>query len=593
MLPYPFNSIDLIENRKRLRRELLAEKTPRIEKKIAILGGSTTNDIKNMLELFLLDNGIEPAFYQSEYNRFWQDGVFSNEELDKFKPDLVFIHTTNKNIENFSFNITQTRDYMEQKLDNEFSRYKMLWEKINERFACPIIQNNFDLPTSRVLGNREFSDFHGFVYFINRLNMMFADFAGSAKNFYIHDLNWLSAQFGLDKWADPLHWHMYKYAMSMEAVPVFAYSLCTIIKSVYGKNKKALALDLDNTLWGGVVGDDGVNGLEIGQETPSGEAFQAFQEYIKKLKSIGVTLTITSKNDEENAIAGLNHPDGVLKPHDFTIIKANWNPKHLNIEEICSDLNIFADSVVFLDDNPAEREIVHGMLPVVSVPPFDGVENYIKILDRAGYFETTALSDDDLKRNEMYKANIERASMEKKFTDYNDYLLSLEMTADIECFKPIYFERITQLTNKSNQFNLTTKRYTPSEIEASANSKNNITLYGKLVDKFGDNGIVSVVIGEVNDVDKSVLDIKLWLMSCRVLKRDMEFAMLDTLVDKAREKGIIKLKGYYYKTAKNNMVSNLFGDFGFKHISLEENGDSVWELDITNYQNKNNVIKVN
>lgn len=593
MLPYPFDSIDLIENRKRLRRELLAEKTTRIQKKIAILGGSTTNDIKNMLELFLLDNGIEPSFYQSEYNRFWQDGVFSNEELDEFKPDLVFIHTTNKNIENFSFNIKQTRDVVEQKLESEFSRYKIMWEKIGERFACPIIQNNFDLPTSRVLGNREFSDFHGFVYFINRMNMMFSDFAGSAKNFYIHDLNWLSAQFGLDKWADPLHWHMYKYAMSMEAIPVFAHSLSTIIKSIYGKNKKALALDLDNTLWGGVVGDDGVNGLEIGQETPSGEAFQAFQEYISKLKSIGVTLTITSKNDEENAIAGLNHPDGILKPDDFTIIKANWNPKHLNIEEICSELNIFADSVVFLDDNPAEREIVRGMLPIVSVPPFDSVENYIRILDRAGYFETTTLSDDDLKRNEMYKANIERASMEKKFTDYSDYLLSLEMTADIESFKPVYFDRITQLTNKSNQFNVTTKRYTASEIEACAYSENNITLYGKLVDKFGDNGIVSVVIGEENGDDESILDIKLWLMSCRVLKRDMEFAMLDTLVEKSRQKGFAKLKGYYYKTAKNNMVSNLFGDFGFKRISLEENGDSVWELDITNYQNKNNVIKVN
>lgn len=593
MIGFPFDSIDLIENRKRLRRQLLADGSSRIKKKIAILGGSTTNDIKNMLELFLLDNGIEPSFYQSEYNRFWQDGVFSNKELDEFHPDLIFIHTTNKNIESYNFNLKLSAEEAEQNIENEFSRYKMMWEAVSERFSCPIIQNNFDQPTSRILGNKDFSDIHGFVYFINRLNMMFAEYAGKAKNFYIHDINWLSAQFGLDRWADPLHWHMYKYALSMEAIPVFAYSLSNIIKSLYGKNKKALALDLDNTLWGGVVGDDGVNGIEIGQETPTSQAYLAFQSYLSKLKDIGITLTVVSKNDEENAVAGLNHPDGVLKPDDFTIIKANWEPKHLNIEEICSELNILTDSVVFLDDNPAEREIVKGMLPTTAVPSFDGVENYIRILDRAGYFEVTALSDDDLKRNEMYKANFERANMQKKFENYKDYLLSLDMKAVIEGFVPIYYERITQLTNKSNQFNLTTKRYTAAEIEAAANDNNKITLYGKLVDKFGDNGVVSVVIAETNPQEKNVLDIKLWLMSCRVLKRDMELAMLDELVLQAKKKGINKLKGYYYKTAKNNMVSNLYGDFGFKRISLLENGDSVWELDISDYKNKNHVIDVN
>lgn len=588
MIPYPFDSVELIQSRKSLKRKLLADGSARIVKKIAVLGGSTANDIVNMLELFLLDSGIEPVFYLSEYNRFWQDAVFSNAELDEFKPDLVFIHTTTRNLD-FPFDVRLTAGQADECIKSEYNRFQQMWEKLSERFSCPIIQNNFEQPTSRIFGNRDFSDPRGLVRAVNRMNMLFADYAEGAKNFYIHDINWLSAQFGLDRWADPLHWYMYKYALSMEAVPVFAHSLAAIVKSIYGKNKKALVLDLDNTLWGGVVGDDGVNGLEIGQETPTGQAFQEFQTYLGRLKAIGITLTVASKNDEDNAITGLNHPDGVLKPDDFTIIKANWNPKSQSIEEICAELNILTDSVVFLDDNPAEREIVKGMLPTVFAPPMDGVENYIKTLDRAGCFEVTALSDDDLKRNEMYKANIARATTAAKFADYGEYLKSLDMKAVIEPFKPIYYERITQLTNKSNQFNLTTRRYTAAEIEKTAESADFITLYGRLSDKFGDNGIVSVVIGEKHG---KALEIRLWLMSCRVLKRDMELAMLDGLVKRARLCGINQLVGYYYKTAKNGMVSGLYGDFGFAQTSLSESGDSVWELDIADYTNKNNYIEV-
>lgn len=389
---------------------------------------------------------------------------------------------------------------------------------------------------------------------------------------------------------------MYKYALCVPAIPELAFNLSNIIKSVYGKNKKALALDLDNTLWGGVIGDDGVNGIEIGHETAEAEAFHAFQSYIKAHEDLGIVLAVNSKNDYENALAGLNHPEGVLRPDDFTVIKANWNTKAENIKEIAAELNILPDSIVFVDDNPAERAIVAEYGDGVCVPDPGTPDEYIRRLDRGGYFEMTSFSADDLHRGEMYRANLQRAAAVQSFENYGDYLLSLNMTAEIRAFEDLYLARITQLTNKSNQFNVTTRRYTESEIAAIARDPSYITLYGKLADKFGDNGVVSVVIGKIRETAGGVreLHLDLWLMSCRVLKRDMELAMLDTLVKKAVQRGITKIYGYYYPTAKNNMVKDLFARFGFGKIDsdTENPGDTVWLLETAGYKEQNRVIRV-
>ena len=587
-LEYPFDSAYIMKKRKSLKRALLSDGTTRLKKKIAVLGGSTTNDIIAITELFLLDAGIEPKFYQSEYAQYWQDAMFPSEELAGFAPDIVFIHTTNRNITEYP-QMTDSPETVKAMLDKEFDRFKQMWQALQSRFNCPIIQNNFELPLFRLLGNKDCSDYRGRSNFINRLNSMFYEYSQNNGSFYINDINYISAGYGLKEWSNPLYWNMYKYALCFEAIPEFAYNTSNIIKSVFGKNKKALALDLDNTLWGGVVGDDGVEHIQIGQETGVAQSYYEFQNYIKAHKDLGILLTVCSKNDEENALAGLKHPEGALKPEDFIIIKANWENKDRNIAETASELNILPESIVFVDDNPAEREIVKAQLPGVKAPVMDGVENYIQTLDRSGFFEVTTFSEDDLKRNEMYKANVQRASMSASFENYSDYLLSLDMNAVIDDFIPMYIQRITQLSNKSNQFNVTTKRYTPAEMEAVFASDEYIRLYGKLTDKFGDNGVVSVVIGKK---DGSVLNMDLWLMSCRVLKRDMEFAMLDTLVQKCREQNIETIKGYYYPTAKNNMVRELYKTFGFDKISEDENGNTVWQLDIAGYENKNHVISV-
>ena len=587
-LEYPFDAEYVMKKRKSLKKALLADGSTRLKKKIAVLGGSTTNDIVVYLELFLLNNGIEAEFYQSEYGQYWQDAMFPPQELVDFHPDIVFIHTTSRNITAFP-TTADTKEQTDGLLSAELAKFTQMWNSIRETHHCPIIQNNFELPFYRLMGNRDCSDYRGRTNFVSRLNDAFYEYSQNNEGFYINDINFMAASFGLRRWSDPSYWNMYKYAMCPDAIPEFSLNLANIIKSLFGKNKKALALDLDNTLWGGVVGDDGVDGIQIGQETGVSQSYFEFQSYVKSLKSLGILLTVCSKNDHENAIAGLNHPEGALKPDDFIIIKANWENKDRNIIETAAELNILPDSIVFADDNPAEREIVRAQVSGCAVPEMDSVENYIINLDRGGYFEVTNFSADDLKRNEMYKANAERAAQQAAFGDYTEYLKSLEMTAVIDDFLPIYLQRITQLTNKSNQFNVTTKRYTPTEMEETFASSDYIRLYGKLVDKFGDNGVVSVVIGHKNG---EVLDMDLWIMSCRVLKRDMELAMLDRLVERSLEAGIKTIRGYYYPTAKNKMVRELYGSFGFTKISEDEQGNSVWELSLDGYETKNHVIEV-
>ena len=590
MISYPFDASYINDNRRKLRRELLNDGTKRLKKRIAVLGGSTTNDIIKTLELFLLDNDIEPEFYQSEYNRFWQDAMFGNTELKEFKPDMIYIHTSYRNIAAFLPDTSMSADECAGSLAERFDYYKKMWDKLASDYSCPIIQNNFELPPYRIMGNRDCFDKAGAVKFITDLNTKIADYAATHEGFYINDINYVSACFGLDRWHDEKAWCMFKYCCAINAVPYLAFNLSHIIKSLLGKNKKVLALDLDNTLWGGVVGDDGVEGIEIGEETATAECYKAFQTYVKKQKDIGIMLTVASKNDHENAIAGLEHPEGVLKPDDFIVIKANWETKDRNLAATASEMDLGIDSFVFADDNPTERALVQKSLPGVSVPVMDSPDEYIRVIDRNGYFEVTNFSADDLKRNDMYKANVKRAEQQTEFTDYNEYLLSLKMEAEILPFSPVYMQRITQLTNKSNQFNLTTKRYTQPEIEAVVSDGKHFTLYGKLEDMYGDNGVVSVVIGAVNG---DICDIELWLMSCRVLKKNMEYAMLDSLVAVCKSHGLKKIVGHYYPTAKNSMVKALFDDFGFTKISEDDSGNTDWELNIENYENKNHVINVN
>lgn len=590
---YPIDGGYLLKKRKALKRELLTElqsgQTPPIQKKIAVLGGSTTHDLVDMLELFLLDYGILPKFYESEYQQFWQDIMFEQPKLMEFCPDLIYIHTSSRNLVQWP-QVSQSAQEVQQLLTQTLDWYRQMWDKARMLFHCPIIQNNFEFLPYRLLGNQDSVDVRGRNHFITMLNAGFASYAQEQDGFYLQDLCYVAADYGLSRWADAAAWHMYKYACAVEAIPDLAWNLSHMIKALWGKNQKAFMLDLDNTLWGGVVGDDGPESIEIGQETAQGQVYHELQTYFRLHRDMGILLTVNSKNEMEIARSGLERPDSVLKPEDFTVIKANWNPKDQNYREICRELNLGTDSFVFVDDNPAERHRVRMEIPEAVVPEWNVPEECIRILDRGGYFETLAISQDDLSRAAMYAANHQRQQQAASYENYRDYLLSLQMQAEIQPFSPLYLSRIAQLTNKSNQFNLTTRRYTQSQLEEMAQSPEHITLYGKLSDRFGDNGVVSVVAGHG---DGEAFHIDLWLMSCRVLKRDMEFAMMDALVERCKEKGYTMIYGYYYPTAKNQMVAKFYGEQGFAQMSCQEDGATIWKYQLDGeYRKKNSVIEM-
>ncbi|MCR4896728.1 MAG: HAD-IIIC family phosphatase [Lachnospiraceae bacterium] len=588
-LEYPFDGDLILASKKSLKRQLLAERQDFLSKKIAILGGGTTAAIRQTLELFLLQYGISPSFYESEYNQYYQDACFDNPRLMEFGPDLIYVCTSNRNVIHYP-EMSDSAEQIGEKLRGEYDRFEKIWSCLRETYHCPVIQNNFEMPAYRLLGNKDASDPHGRVHFLSRLNLLFAEYADSHDNFFLCDINYISADYGLREWSDPFYWYMYKYALNVSAIPLLSFNVANIIKSLYGKNQKGLVLDLDNTLWGGVVGDDGPEHIVIGPEEAEGQAYTEFQEYVRDLSKLGVLLTVDSKNDEENALAGLRHPDSVLHPEDFVCVKANWDPKDRNFTQIAQSLNLLPESLVFVDDNPAERHIIKSAYPGVATPAMEEAHHYIQSIDRAGYFEVTVLSEDDRRRSEMYKENAQREQLKSSFSDYREYLLSLEMKAVIRPFEPVYLDRIAQLTNKSNQFNLTTKRYTPADIARVAEDPVYLTFYGKLEDRFGDNGVVSILIGRK---ESGICHMDLWLMSCRVLKRDMEYAMMDALVERCRQESLTEIRGYYYPTAKNKMVRDFYGDMGFTLLSEDEEGNRTWQFLIDDaYQKKNTVIAI-
>jgi FkbH-like protein len=571
---------DIIRSGRRLRRELLAQQGLH-PVRVAMLGGSTTNELCDFLEIVLLRDGFQPTFYQSEYGAFFDEAVLDTERLIAFAPDVVIVHTSVRNIRCFPAP-EATSDDVAALVDSELSPFREVWRALTANIGCQIVQNNFELPAHSVLGNLDASHLSGRVRYINALNAAMAADIAALPRVILQDIATLSARMGLVQWVDAARWFSYKLAHTPDAHLEIARSLSSMFRALYGRARKCLVLDLDNTLWGGVIGDDGVDRIQIGRETAAAEAFTAFQEYCLELRRRGVLLAVCSKNNDEVARTGLAHPDSVLRIEHFSAFRANWQPKHENIQSIAAELNLGVDSFVFVDDNPAERALVAAQLPAVAVPDVgNDVTRYATIIDRERYFETVGLSADDLQRAAQYQANSQRASVSAQFADYGAYLTSLEMVAEVDAFQPVYLDRIAQLTNKTNQFNLTTRRYSLAEMQEIAANPASVTLYGRLTDRFGDNGLVSVVAGtRVGDA----IDIDLWLMSCRVLKREMEVAMLDALVERSRAIGASRLIGHYIPTPKNGMVADHFSKLGFTqsaHGAVATG--TTWELDISGY----------
>lgn len=580
-LEYPFDSNYILRKKRSLKKQLLMEDSSKTPVRIAVLGGSTTVDITSCMELFLLNEGMTPQIYESGYDKYWEDAVFGNKEVDELKPEIVFIHTSYRNIKELP-DIQDSESDIDEKIETEFSQLKVVWESLEKKYGCIIIQNNFETPIITTLGNRDCYDTKGMAYFFMMLNKKIYDYAKKHSFFFVHDVAGLAAEYGLKKWQELRYWYLYKYSLTMEAIPLFSYNVSSIIKSLYGKNKKVLILDADNTLWKGVIGECGTEGIDISVETSVGQVFREWQMYVKRLQKQGIILAIASKNEKENVELGLNHPDSILKIDDFAATRINWNDKATNIKELAEELNLSLNQMVFVDDNPAEREIVRQQLPEVYVVEGNTPEQFIEIIRNSRVFEVTRLTEEDKKRTQMYKENQAREEEKNTFLDYFEYLKSLKMTAVIERFKPVHYGRIYQLINKTNQFNLTTKRMTEEEVMNIANRKNWICLTGKLNDKFGENGIVSILAGEIIE---NVLHIRLMLLSCRVFKRDMEYLMMNVLFEECKKQGIHEITGYYYRTEKNRIVKDFYRELGFKQIK-DDKEESTWNIKVEQYKAK-------
>ena len=459
-----------------------------------------------------------------------------------------------------------------------------LWARARQTFQCQVIQQTL-LPVFQPLfGSNEHRLPGSPCRTIQQFNAMLRQRA-DIEGVDLLALDSVAAYDGLAAWYDPALWHRAKQEVHPSAAPFYGDLVARLLAAARGRSSKALVLDLDNTLWGGVIGDDGLEGIKLGQGSALGEAYVAFQRYARDLSRRGIILAVCSKNDEVNAIEPFErHPDMVLKRSDIACFVANWTDKATNLRRIAETLNIGLDSLVFADDNPAERAIVRRELPMVAVPELpEDPTLYPATLAAAGYFESLRLTKEDLERSGQYQANIRRSSLMASATDLEGYLRSLEMRAIWSRFDRVGQARIVQLINKTNQFNLTTRRVTDEQVAALIADERALTLQIRLLDTFGDNGIIAIVIG-VFDTGTRDIRIDTWLMSCRVLGRRMEEETLNLVVQRARALGAMRLIGVYRPTAKNSMVRDHYPGLGFASAGDPgEDGSTEWVLALADW----------
>lgn len=544
--------------------------------KVAILGSYTTQQLTCLTDLFLFSSGQDVEIFEAEYGVFRQEILNPDSELYKFSPNIVVLLTGYRDIAKFPA-LGDSLETVSEVVAAELEGWYKLWDLLNERLGCQIVQNTFAPPPWDVLGHLEQRVPSALGNYLRRINQAIFDHAPA--HVVVHDMAALADTHGKWDWSDERFYFDAKLPCAPELLPVLAHSIVSQILAIRGKAKKCLVLDLDNTLWGGVIGDDGMGGIILGHGDAQGEAFSAFQEYARRLKDRGVILAVCSKNDDHVAREPFeSHPEMVLRMDDITSFYANWGDKAHNLRQIAKDINIGLDSLVFFDDNPAERALVRRYLPEVAVPELpDDAAGYVKALERHRFFETVSLNQEDLERTAMYAKDAKRSALMTSATDMDEYLASLKMKAIAEPINDINQERISQLINKSNQFNLTTRRYSAADLQAVRDDPTWIARGYRLLDEFGDNGLICVVLGHLQG---KALEIDTWLMSCRVLNRGVEEFVMNHVHDMARDAGATRVEGLYRPTAKNSMVKDHYQKLGFELATESEDGETAWTLDI-------------
>ena len=543
--------------------------------KLSIMGDCATQHLATALRGYGVYMGLGLSVLDTDYNQIDAQVMDPGSELYRFAPNAVLIQMcTEKLYEAFCAAPLNCRSSF---AEDTYARIVRIWEQMNTNIAATILQCNFPLMDDGVFGQFGSKTADSFLFQQRKLNFLLMQGCQDVKNVYLIDLDSIQATVGRKAFSDPKLYYIAKMPISVDVLPEIAKKVLDQIQALRGITKKCVVLDLDNTLWGGVIGDDGLSGIQIG-ELGTGHAFSDFQAWLKELKNRGMLLAVCSKNNEPAAKEPFEkHPEMVLRLEDISMFVANWEDKASNIRNIQKTLNIGMDSLVFLDDNPFERNLVRSMIPEITVPELpEDPALYLQYLRNLGLFETASYSAEDAGRTQQYRQQAERAVFESSFQSYEDYLEGLAMKAVAAPFDVFHYPRIAQLTQRSNQFNLRTVRYTEAEIEAIANDNNRITLYFTLKDKFGDHGLISVVI---LDKQGQELFVSEWLMSCRVLKRGMEEFIINKILQTAADNGFRKVIGEYIPTPKNAMVKDLYEKMGFDRIA-----ENRFEADVDRFQ---------
>jgi FkbH-like protein len=546
--------------------------------RIAVLADFATQHLTPILKALFARNSVRLEIYEADYDTIDTEILNPTSGLNQFTPKYVVILVATEKLKSRLYQADDRLTLADQTVE----RFAGLWAAVKRNINATVIQGNFVLPSERAFGNYEMKAAESIGSIVANINQRLTASARDANNVLLCDVDHLAADVGRRNWADEKLWSMAKGLCRLDYLPLLGQSLVDIVMSAEGAFSKCVVLDLDNTLWGGVIGDDGLTGIALG-DYDEGEAFVAFQRFIRELKRRGIILAVVSKNERANALLPfLQHPNMVLREEDISVFVANWDNKADNIRVVQKVLNIGFDSMVFLDDNPAERDIVRKFLPDVVVPDLpEDPALYIRAVAELNLFETASYSAADRQRPAQYREEAQRELARVSFTNIDEYLRSLEMNVKLEKFTPFNLPRIAQLIQRSNQFNLTTQRYNEAACEALMNDANCVPFTVTLSDKFGDYGLISVVVLRLSE---RKIDIDTYLMSCRVLQRGVEHFVMNNIFALAARRGADHVIGRYLRSAKNDMVKSFYNNFGFEKTDERDNGDTLWALAAGAYQ---------
>lgn len=570
---------------KELKRNLKQDASSLPELKVSLVGDTATQFLATAIKGEGFERGYNINLFEAEYNQVERQVLDPTSDLyahdDKY---TIIFQSTHKLLEKYSLLPSSEWGNL---ADERLAFVRTICESVSGK----IIYFNYPEIGDGVFGSYENKVQASFIYQLRKLNFELMNLSQEYQNLFICDLSELQAKYGRDYFFDSSVYVSTEMILSIDALPLVASRTMDIICAIQGQLKKCLILDLDNTVWGGIVGDDGWENIQVGHGLGIGKAFTEFQQWIKKLKNRGIIICVCSKNDEDKAKEPFEkNPEMVLKLDDIAVFVANWGNKADNIRTIQQILNIGFDSMIFLDDNPFERNMVRENVPGVLVPELpEDPGDYVEFLYSQNLFETASYSNADKDRTKQYQVEAKRVSAAKSFTNEADFLKSLEMVSEVSGFNSFNTPRVAQLSQRSNQFNLRTVRYTEDQITAIENDPKQKGFVFTLEDKFGDNGLIAGVI--LQEKDKETLFIDTWFMSCRVLKRGMENFTLNTIVAWAKEMGYKKIIGEYLPSPKNGMVAEHYSGLGFSKIDGAETAQ--WLLKVDNYQNRKCYIKAN